>query len=278
MAAFQSQIAEAIPKLPADTAVALVLSGGNGLNDETAAPNSFEGTPDQIANKVGTATFNGGTDAVSAIETAWEMANSVPGSAIVWIHGPQIVELDNPARLTQLWTRRPAEFPIYSLQAGTGRNAVERVLNESDAVSTVLRFASVSDDLARLFGNLIGGSTSFEAVRTIDTTKAKTPVNSKETSQHLVRLWAADETHKLLIAGEESKAVEVAVKNQLVTRVSGAVVLETREQYDQFGLKPVEANSVPTIPEPEEYLLFAIVMLVLIYFGRRFRKFKYRTA
>ncbi len=278
MAALQTQIADAVGKLPTDTATAIVLSGGNGLNNEIAAPNSFEGTPAQIADKIRTATFDGGTDAVSAIETAWEMAQTVPGSAIVWVHGPQIVELDSPARLTQLWTRRPAEFPVFSLQAGTGRNAVERVLNESDAVSTVLRFASVSDDLDRLFGNLISGSTSFEAVRTIDTTKAKPPASSKETSRHLIRLWAADEAHRLLIAGEEAKAVEVAVKNQLVTRVSGAVVLETQEQYDQFGLKPVEANSVPTIPEPEEYLLFAVVLLVLIYFGRRFRKFRYRTA
>lgn len=50
----------------------------------------------------------------------------------------------------------------------------------------------------------------------------------------------------------------------------GAVVLETQQQYDQFGLQPVNKNSVPTIPEPEFYLLLAVVLGVLIWlFGTR---------
>ena len=83
---------------------------------------------------------------------------------------------------------------------------------------------------------------------------------------------------RLLNAGENEKAVEVAVKNQLVTRVSGAVVLENQQQYDQFGLKPVDANSVPTIPEPEEYFLFAIVLFAMGYVIWRFRRARLRTV
>ncbi len=278
MANFQTQIVEAIRKLPADHATALVLSGGNGLNIGMAAPAFLEGTPSDVADRIAAATFDGGTDAVLAIETAWELAHSEPGGAIIWVHGPQFVEFDSPVRLTQLWTRRPTNFPIYSLQIGTGRNAVERVLNESDAVSTILRFGSPGEDLERLFAKLLTQNVSFAAVRVAKKLSKAERVNAEETSQHLVRLWARDESLRLLKNGEEAKAVEIAVNNQLVTRVSGAVVLETQEQYDQFGLKPVDPSTVPTIPEPEEYLLFVIVLLVLAYFVRRYRRPPLRAA
>lgn len=278
LAPVQPEIVAALRRLPNDRRVSLVLSGGNGLNTDSSAPNSTAGTGNEIADKLSAATFDGGTGAVPAIEKAWELANAVPGSAIVWIHGPQIVELDPPDRLTQLWTRRPTQVPIFSLQIGAGRNSVERVLNESNAVSTVLRFGSLAEDLTRLFRNLDSRRAYYSATWSVEQTSAAASANAKETSQHLVRLWANDETLRLLNAGESEKAIEVAVKNQLVTRVSGAVVLENQQQYDQFGLKPVDANSVPTIPEPEEYLLFAIVLFAMGYVIWRLRKSRLRTV
>jgi hypothetical protein len=44
--------------------------------------------------------------------------------------------------------------------------------------------------------------------------------------------------------------LDLAVKNLLVTTVSGAVVLETHEQYDCFGLKPADAKNAPLVPKP----------------------------
>jgi hypothetical protein len=55
----------------------------------------------------------------------------------------------------------------------------------------------------------------------------------------------------------------LAVHYQLVTPVSGAVVLETAEQYRAAGLQPVDAGTVPTIPEPEMVILVAIAGLFL---------------
>jgi ABC-type branched-subunit amino acid transport system permease subunit len=53
------------------------------------------------------------------------------------------------------------------------------------------------------------------------------------------------------------------LRYHLVTPVSGAVVLETSQQYDEAGLRPVEKGSVPTIPEPEEWMLIATVLVLL---------------
>src|SRR5262249_47373668 len=99
--------------------------------------------------------------------------------------------------------------------------------------------------------------------------------SSKETSKHLARLWAFDEVTNLLRVGDSKNsdaARELASSYQIVTPLTGAVVLETREQYQRAGLEPVKSGSVPTIPEPEEWLLMLTALLILfwILFRRRF--------
>jgi hypothetical protein len=87
---------------------------------------------------------------------------------------------------------------------------------------------------------------------------------SSRTSQHLVRLWAANEVAKMSASpSRKADAVNLAVRYQLVTPVSGAVVLETREQYEDAGLEPVPPGSVPTIPEPETWAMILVATLML---------------
>jgi len=59
--------------------------------------------------------------------------------------------------------------------------------------------------------------------------------------------------------------VALAAKYQLVTPVSGAVVLETKQQYDESRLTPVSQATVPTVPEPHEWALILIACAVLIW-------------
>lgn len=278
MKPFQTEISEAFRNLSPEIETALILTGGNGLNVENSAPNFSVGNPAQTAEIISNAAFDGGTDGVPAIEKAWQTAQEKTNSAIIWIHAPQPLEINLPTNLTHLWTRRPNSVPVYSLQVRNGKDVVERVLNESNALETVPRFGSLRDDLSRLLSRFDGQNKIFEAVRTTETASKISGADAKETSQHLVRLWASDEVKRLLVNREDEKAIDLAVKNQLVTQVSGAVVLETQQQYDQFGLKPVDANSVPTIPEPEEYLLFGVVLAVLLWFARQMRRKRLQTV
>ena len=50
--------------------------------------------------------------------------------------------------------------------------------------------------------------------------------------------------------GELAKAVELAARLQLVTAVSGAVVLENKRQYSANGLAPIDPATAPSVPEP----------------------------
>lgn len=281
MQEFQSEIAKAIRALPAETPVSLVLTGGNGLNPETAAPNSLRGTPQQIAARIESAVFDGGTDGTTALETAYDLIDREPDSAIVWLHSPQSIKLDSADRLKQRFVRRPSSALVYSLQTRNGANTIEKELDGFAKVRVVPRFADFKTDLSSFLSEIAqqfadqttAVKTKFTAVRTIENAaNAKQFVNAKQTSDHLVRLWASEEVGRLLQNNQDKAALELAVKHQLVTPVSGAVVLETKEQYEQFGLKPVEPGSVPTIPEPEEYLLFAIVFAVLTWLAWRSKK------
>lgn len=277
MKEFQTEIAETVKNFAFDGETDLILTGGNGLNAEIAAPNVFAGNSSEIAAKIENAAFGGGADGAGAIERAWETAQAKPNSAIVWVHAPQTMELASTQTLNQMWTRRAAVGnPVfYSLRTELGKDVVEKTLSEFGIVESVPRFGKLGDDLTRHLSGINQQKRSLEFVRTTESAKDfKLSANAKETSAHLVRLWANEEVKRLIAdksPENERTALDLAVKYQLVTPVSGAVVLETAAQYEQFGLRPVDANSVPTIPEPEEYLLFAVVLCLIIWLFRRVR-------
>jgi hypothetical protein len=56
---------------------------------------------------------------------------------------------------------------------------------------------------------------------------------------------------------------------QLVTPVSGAVVLETRRQYDESKLKPADPDSVPDLPEPAVWIMLLSALPCLLWWAWR---------
>lgn len=85
-------------------------------------------------------------------------------------------------------------------------------------------------------------------------------------SQHVTRLWARDEVRRLIKQRRQPAAAELAGKSQLVTPVSGAVVLENLTQFTEHGLTPVDPQTVPSVPEPGTWALLGLGAAVL---GRR---------
>ena len=95
---------------------------------------------------------------------------------------------------------------------------------------------------------------------------AKAAEGTPKGSDHIARLWAKD-AHRALMRDNggttRADAVALAVQYRLVTPVSGVVVLETKQQYDESRLTPVSQATVPTIPEPHEWALMLIACLAL---------------
>jgi len=64
--------------------------------------------------------------------------------------------------------------------------------------------------------------------------------------------------------------VDLAARWQLVTPVTGAVVLETRQQFTEAGLTPVDPLTTPQIvPEPSTGALLMVGIGLWLWLGRR---------
>ncbi|MGH9943302.1 MAG: PEP-CTERM sorting domain-containing protein, partial [Pyrinomonadaceae bacterium] len=267
-----AQVAAAVRALPPETELDVLLADENAVEAEGTGQRRLTGPPQMIADEIARIECSGGADNVPALARAWDIAAvERQGAPLVWVHGAQPVLLHPAGPLLQRFARRPDGAPLYTLLLTGGANRIEEELDGAPGVFAVPRFGGVREGLDNLFGELTGRRAPLEIIRTNVpraslSVEAAQVVEIKETSAHLVRLWAKEEVERLgNDSGKRDEAVRLAASYQLVTPVSGAVVLETQEQYGQAGLEPVKAGTVPTIPEPETVLLVAIVALLLLW-------------
>jgi len=216
----------------------------------------------------GNVTFEGGADNAPALLQAWDFAAETAGNnAIVWIHNPQRVLLSPVDELRKRW-ERPYGPTLYSVQISNGADEIEKQLDGIDEVRTVARTGFLGNDLENLFAQLSGRVKTLQFVRSSKKLDKHKQMSGVETSDQLARLWANDEVARILAPRDESLTAEarsLAIQYQLVTPVTGAVVLETAEQYRAAGLQPVDAGTVPTIPEPGMVALLIVAGAFLIW-------------
>lgn len=204
----------------------------------------------------------GGQDNVPGLLRAWTLAGQKPESVIVWIHAPQPVLLTSTEPLTQAFERAGHGAPqLFELQTEPGPDRVLEKLDGFARVHSVLRTDGLEQDLKALLDSWNTARSQATFKRTaVDSEAAAREGDAKETDPHLARLWALDEVRRLRSERKQEDAVLLAARYQLVTPVSGAVVLENQQQYAQTGLKPADPQSVPAIPEPGAGALFLLGM------------------
>jgi hypothetical protein len=193
----------------------------------------------------------GGQDNVPALVQGWDLASANPGGLVVWIHGPQPVLLDSADLLMQRFLWRGQQTRLCDFQTANGPNRIAEKLDGIQAASRVARLGTVAEDLGRFLSTASGGLPVVKGIR------EKVPAGEvpedgavRRVSKHLARLWAFEEVARLAAGRSREAAVALAAQYQLVTPVSGAVVLETQQQFAQAGLEPVSAETVPSVPEP----------------------------
>jgi hypothetical protein len=271
MQRYVGEIQTAIKSLPSDFDVKLVLADTDIPAPGSIALTNLYGQDLQTLDWTLTnASFAGGADNGPALLEAWNLAAQKPGNnAIVWIHSAQRMLLTPVDELRQKWQQRPYGPKLYSVQIGSGSDEIERKLDGLDEVRSVPRTGYLQTDLQALFTQLTGQVKTLEYTRSsrkLD--KHMTEFGGPQTSEHLARLWANDEVARILAPHDPSltdEAITLAARYQLVTPVTGAVVLETAEQYRAAGLEPVEAGTVPTIPEPEMVVLLIVAGAFMIW-------------
>lgn len=218
-----------------------------------------------------TPVFEGGHDPLPALEAAWTWASQQPGGVVLWIHGNLPVLLGDPQSITQRLQRGEATGArLVDLQLTAGPNLAAKAWSTQPLYESLPRLGTVDEDLKRFLDTETGLTPRWRWNRE----RATRPdlKNTPPASRHLVRLWARDQIDALRRQRKNSDAVELAGRWQLVTPVSGAVVLETKAQYQAAGLTPVDPLTTPAIvPEPGTWALMILGAGLLI-LGQHRRK------
>jgi hypothetical protein len=269
-----ASIADAMAKMPERGEFSLLVASDEVVELALTRP-ATQANAAEAAGALKQFDFRGGQDNLPALSRAWEIASQNPDSVIVWIHEPVPMLFSSVDELRQRWERRPSGGRLFDLQTRRGANLIAENLSGVAAVNRIMRMGDASQEMGRLFSRFSGGSQQFMVTRAkLAGVRLAPSSKSKETSKHLARLWAFDEVANLARLGDDESsdaAMKLASSYQLVTPLTGAVVLETREQYQRAGLEPVKSGTVPTIPEPEEWLLTLSALLILFWtlFRRR---------
>jgi hypothetical protein len=164
--------------------------------------------------------------------------------------------------------RRKEGPRLLSLQLGNGPDRLSEVLEGQPRFGTERLTGRLQEELGALLSPEPGVRTVLHRKKI---SAGKGAGMGKPASDHLARLFAHAQVLELIAAGREPErgtAVAMASMFQLVTPVTGAVVLENAAQYQAAGLVPVGAATVPGIPEPETWALLAVVAAVLLHQAR----------
>ncbi len=218
----------------------------------------------------------GGPDNVPALLEACKSAKATPGGAIVWIHGPQPVLFD-PSTEYLFSDRKGTDRPmLYDVEVKSGPNRLAEAIQKAvDLQPITRRKQSLDKDLEDIFSGWTGLRKSYKFVRLkTDSQPAGPGTTAIEPCAQLSTLFTFQQTEKLLAAGKDEEAVRLASHSRLVTPVTGAVVLETKQQYLANGLDPDNPDNSSTkpsfhgfnisaAPEPHEWCLIFIAAGVL---------------
>lgn len=266
MAAHRQELAATLEVLAGAWPAMDVVWAGDTV--ETRLAGGAEAVPGDFDDWLEGRNFVGGRDNVPALLRGIELAAAATGGAVLWIGGVQPLELTPADEVRAFLDGIDGLPPIFALPTTPG------AFRQWDAFEVVPpeilpRYGTLSDDVRRLPGVDPEGR-AFQLRFALP--GEPVPPGAVPASAHLARRWAGDEVQRLLRRGDDGSrqdALRLAVEYQLVTPVSGAVVLETAEQYAAHDLEPVDPFTVPTIPEPEVWALLLVALGSMVWLRRR---------
>lgn len=212
------------------------------------------------------AAFIGGQDNSNALADALrDVARS--DAVLLWVHGPQPVAFTpGQSRLGQALDRSSALPQLVRYQAIAGPALSTNGQRWFEAARFVAPSVLPARDLTKLLTQIAQSGPVWRVSRT-----AGPATSAASGSAHIARLWAAAQAVQALSGKptDRTAAILLARRLNVVTPVSGAIVLATDIEYTQNGLAVPGTDDVPTIPEPHEWALLAIVAALLLWLWRR---------
>ena len=148
------------------------------------------------------------------------------------------------SRRRHAWPRFP-QTTLYSVEPGPNE-----ILPDTPwgwRARLLPKTATPGADLAAYFARELGDApvTTVRRGPALPAGDVLTPAMAKG-SDHIARLWARDRVLELMSADAKANrpaALALAVQHRLITPISGAVVLETQQQYDEARMTPVSPSN-----------------------------------
>jgi hypothetical protein len=219
----------------------------------------------RVADAVAATVFEGGQDNGPALADALA-ALPRPDVQLLWIHGPQPVSLAGERQQIEQRIDRSLTLPaLVRYQAEPGRAFTIDGARWFDTARLVSPSGDPQSDLTATLSAMVGAAPSWIVRR------EEAPGAAVTGSANIVRLWAADRiaAESGVTGKERDAAIGLAHRLNLITPLSGAVVLETDQDYKDKGLPVPSAEDVPTVPEPGEWALLGVVALAGLWLLRR---------
>ncbi|MBT5708173.1 MAG: PEP-CTERM sorting domain-containing protein [Verrucomicrobia bacterium] len=269
MAPYYGKIAQALESFPSNIELHFLHASDMQADHDPRTAAVAPVTSSEFSTELASFPSGGGQDNLRWLIRGWDIAAGGNQGAVLWIHGPQPVSVSSDQALRQRIERSPQSPRLFEMQTITGPN---RLLEEIGALNihTIPRFDSLDQDLKKWFEDLVKPEGNWVFNREQKSINENDPRNAfPEVTDHVRRLWAAAAIEELASNRDSKAAVRLAQQQQLVSSVSGAVVLETKEQFENAGLEPVDVGTVPVIPEPSTWMLLGLGLFCL--WARGFR-------
>lgn len=265
MAGAMPSIAQALEALPAGLEGRVVMAAS-----EPAELTESLGSP-ALRERVGSWRAVGGEDNVPALLRAWDLAAGKSGAVVVWVHAAVPMLMESVEGLRQRWERQPGGPRLLDLPVRPGPNRVIEALDGLTMIEAVPVTGEVGADLRALLRSWGDGGErlSWRRERITPVPEIAPGPGVADATLHLARLWAHDEIVRLAGLRRREQAIDLAGRYQLVTPLSGAVVLENAQQYRDNNLEPASPTTVPAIPEPGILALLGGGLLLLVMQRRR---------
>lgn len=188
--------------------------------------------------------FTGGPDNTRDLQRLIAEIGDNPKAALVWIHGAQPLPTGIDCRGTACM--------LYDVHLGNGTNAV--LEGQLEPIRVQIDHNQMKSQLAALFDRLAGSgfehlpkATFEENVVTWCTTGLSRECSALATYSQICDLCKHSDFHS---------AEAMAIQSRLVTPATSAVVLETDEDYVNYGLPNISVSAEPhqiAVPVEEFY-------------------------